>query len=323
MNNVININRTMNSSNNPLISVVIPVFNERDNIHTFYKTIYELFDTIDFSLELIFVNDGSNDDSEKEISSIVSLDQRVKAIHFTRNFGQQAALIAGISIASGEAVITMDCDLQDPIDLIPQMLDKWSEGYRIVYARRIKRQDSLFKRVSASIYYKLLQQFSEVKIPTNIGEFRLVDKCVIQDLDKASIHTGYLRGMIAWLGYEYAIVNFERPNRKHGKTGFSLLKMLRLAMSGILNFSLIPLRIGLFVGIFTIITGIIFLIYLLVNFFVFDEFYKLLEWLAVTTYIFIGFLFILMWIISEYIGRIYKSNAGMPTYVIRKTENLT
>lgn len=312
----------MNINHNKLISIVVPVYNEFENIELFYQNITNEFKPINYEFELIYVNDGSNDNSDLQISKLTESDSRIKAIHFTRNFGQQAALIAGISSAKGDAVITMDCDLQDPIELIPQMLSKWEEGFQIVYARRTKRQDSFFKKISASIYYKLLKQFSEVKIPTNIGEFRLIDRCIIHDLDKASIHTGYLRGMIAWLGYGYAIIDFERPNRKHGKSGFNLLKMIRLAMSGILNFSLIPLRIGLFIGIFTIISGIIFLIYLLINFFVFDQFYKLLEWLAVTTYIFIGFLFVLIWIISEYIGKIYKSNAGMPTYVIRKKENI-
>ncbi len=313
----------MGENPNKLISIVVPVFNEFGNIGVFYQSLIHEFEHMDYEFELIYVNDGSNDNSDIEISKLTTNDQRVKAIHFTRNFGQQAALIAGISSASGQAVITMDCDLQDPIELIPQMISKWEEGYKIVYARRVKRQDSFFKKFTASIYYRLLKQFSEVKIPTNIGEFRLIDNCIISDLDKASIHTGYLRGMIAWLGYEYAIIDFDRPNRKHGKTGFSFLKMVRLAMAGILNFSLIPLRIGLFIGIFTILTGIIFLFYLLINYLVFDQFYKLLEWLAVTTYIFIGFLFVLIWIISEYIGKIYKGNAGMPTYVVRKKENIS
>lgn len=308
---------------NKLISIVVPVFNEYENIELFYQKIISEFERIEYDFELIYVNDGSNDNSEMAISKLAQSDIRVKAIHFTRNFGQQAALIAGISEANGEAVITMDCDLQDPVELIPQMLTKWEEGFNIVYARRTKRQDSFFKKISASVYYKLLKQFSEVKIPTNIGEFRLIDRCIIHDLDKASIHTGYLRGMIAWLGYGYAIIDFERPKRKFGKSGFNFLKMVRLAMSGILNFSLIPIRIGLFIGLFTIISGLIFLLYLLVNFIVFDQFYKLLEWLAVTTYIFIGFLFVLIWIISEYIGKIYKSNAGMPTFVVRKKENIS
>lgn len=307
---------------NNLISIVVPVFNESENIIRLFEEIDLLFSKISYNYELIYINDGSNDDSAEILSQLSSKHSFIKVVHFTRNFGQQAALIAGINYVKGDAIITMDCDGQDPVSLIEDMILEWRSGVPVVYARRVKRNDSFFKKLTAKLYYRLLNLISEIKIPNDVGEYRLIDSSVVSNLQKASIHTGYLRGMIAWLGYKQAFVDFERPKREFGKTGFSIYKMLRLAMNGILNFSLAPLRIGLFLGMFSIFTGVIFLFYLMINFLFFDQFYKLLEWLVVVIYIFVGFLFVLIWIVSEFIGKVYKSQAGMSSYVIGNVENI-
>lgn len=311
------------SESGKTISVVIPVFNEELNIVPMYEAVLIVLNSIGLTPEFIFVNDGSTDSSLIILRRLAEKENRVKVISFTRNFGHQAALTAGLDIATGDAVVTMDCDFQDPPEVINEMVGKWLEGNKIIYGRRSFRKDKFFKRLTAKTYYKLLYKVSEIKILGNIGDFRLIDKSVVVALRQMKEKNRYLRGMVPWLGFSYAIVDYIRPLRKRGKTGFSLLKMSRFAMTGILNFSLFPLRLGLILGIFIISTGIIFLFYLAIRYFFDHQFYKLLEWLAVVNYILIGFLFILIWIVAEYIGRIYNEVKGRPLYVIETKINVS
>jgi len=304
------------------LSIIFPVFNEEQNILPLHAEVCKVLENSGLELEFIYVNDGSNDNSSNILKELCSNQKNVKFIELTRNFGHQAALTAGLDFATGDAAITMDCDFQDPPEIIPEMIKKWQEGYKIVYTRRKERKDKFFKRTTAKAYYNLLYKFSENKIQGNIGDYRLLDKKVIGVLKEMREKSRYLRGMVPWLGYEYTIIDYDRPLRKHGKTGFNLLTMFRLGMNGILSFSLAPLRLGLIMGVFIILTGIIFLIYLALNYFINNQFYKLLEWLAVVNYILIGFLFILVWIIAEYIGKIYNETKDRPIYIINNTANI-
>lgn len=314
---------TMNSSlSGKTISIVIPVFNEELNIVPIYEATKEVIIKLNLKPEFLFVNDGSLDNSLSVLRELAEKNVDVKVLSFTRNFGHQAAITAGLDNAKGDAVVTMDCDFQDPPDIITEMVSKWQEGNKIIYGRRSFRKDGFFKKITAKLYYKLLYKASEIKIMGNIGDFRLLDKSVVIELRQMKEKNRYLRGMVPWLGFKYAIVDYVRPLRTNGKTGFSLLKMTRFAMAGILNFSLFPLRLGLIMGIFIIASGFIFLIYLAIRFFFDHQFYKLLEWLAVFNYILIGFLFILVWIVAEYIGRIYDEVKGRPLYVIETRINL-
>ncbi len=304
------------------ISIVIPVYNEEKNITVIYNKITGLscFDKKE-NFEIIFVNDGSNDNSQIELTALAKNDKKVKVISFSRNFGHQAALTAGIEAASGNAVITIDCDLQDPPELIPEMIQLWQQGTKIVYTRRNIRKDKFLKRVSARLYYKILKQFTDLKIYGDIGDFRLLDRTVVTELLKLKEKTRYLRGMVAWLGFDYKIIDFDRPKRIHGKTGFSLLKMSRLAMAGILNFSLLPLRLGLIMGLFTILLGFIFLMYIFIDSIFFDKYYPLYKWLSVVTFIMVGILFILIWILGEYIGKTYDETKQRPLFVVKNKIN--
>lgn len=303
------------------ISVVIPVYNEVQNIPLIVDKIMDLIPSEKYSTELIFVDDGSNDESLYQLKKLSQHHENIKYIALSRNFGQQAALTAGLDNATGDAVITMDCDFQDPPELIPQLLEKWEEGFKIVYTRRKLRRDGFLKKYTAKIYYNLLYKFSENKIQGNIGDYRLIDKMVLEELHKMRERSRYLRGMIPWLGFDFAVIDYVRPNRKYGETGYSLLKMMRLAMNGMLNFSMLPLRFGLILGLFVIFTGIVFFIYLILNYLINDQFYKLLEWLAVINYILIGFFFVLFWIVAEYIGKIYNESKDRPIYIIKEKGN--
>ncbi len=303
------------------ISLVLPVYNEQENIIPLYEKIIPLLESIVTDLEFIFINDGSTDGSYFILKDLAEKDKRVKYICLSRNFGHQVALTAGLDYASGDAVITMDCDFQDPPELIPEMIKKWQEGNQIVYTRRKERKDKFFKRITAKIYYKLLYKFSEFKIHGNIGDFRLLDKKVLSVLNSMREKTRYIRGMVPWLGFNYTILDYERPLRTHGETGYSFLQMFRLAMNGILSFSLAPLRLGLIAGIVVILSGFVFLAYMAINFFVNNQFYKLLEWMAVINYILIGFLFIMIWIIAEYVGKIFNESKNRPIYIINDAGN--
>ena len=306
----------------PDISLVVPVYNEQHNIPILYGRIVSSLRTCPETWELIFVNDGSWDFSLSLLKELALKDSRIKVINFSRNFGQQAAFTAGMDFASGKAVITMDSDLQDPPELIPEMIKKWKEGTPVIFARRKSRKDSFFKKYSAKIYYYFLQNYSDIKITGNIGDFRLIDHKVLAHINNMREKSRYLRGMVAWLGFKFEIIDYARPNRIHGETGYSLLKMARLAMDGILNFSLLPLRLGMVIGLINILTGLFFLTYILLDTIINNVFYPLYKWLVVILFMMIGFLFILIWILAEYVGRIYDESKSRPLYVVHDMINI-
>lgn len=303
-------------------SIVIPVYNEEKNIPIIYKKLIKILNEQKKDFEIIFINDGSKDKSLEILKEYSKKDKRVKYLSFSRNFGHQAALTAGLDYASGNAIISMDCDMQDPPEIVKEMIKKWKQGYDVVYARRRNRKESLFKKQTAVIYYKLLDKFSDVKIPRNVGDFRLIDKKVLNELKNMKEKARYLRGMVAWLGFKYAFVDFDRPNRIHGETGYSLRKMIRLGMDGVLNFSMLPLKIGFILGLLSILSGFFFLIYMIFDIIFNQVYYPLYKWLAIISIMFFGFLFMLIWILGEYIGRIYDESKGRPLYIINEKNNL-
>ena len=302
----------------PKYSLVIPVYNEEANLQELNSEIKQVMSKLNESYEVIYINDGSRDRSLLVLRDLVKKDKNIKFLSFSRNFGHQAALTAGLDHAKGQAIISMDSDLQDPPQLLPEMIKKWKQGYEIVYARRKRRHDSFFKKYTALAYYRLLNKFSEVKIPRNVGDFRLIDRKVLDELKGMREKARYLRGMVAWLGFRFTFVDFDRPERKNGKTNYTLTKMARLAMNGILNFSLLPLKLGLFMGLASIFVGIIFLIYMIIDILLNSTIYQLYKWLAVILLIFAGIQFMFLWIIGEYIGRIHNETKDRPLYVIRE-----
>jgi len=305
------------------ISFVIPVFDEEENIINMHNEILLQINPFkNLEAEFIFVNDGSYDSSLNILKTLSETNQGVRVISFTRNFGHQAALVAGMNNATGDAVVTIDCDFQDPPSVLPQMINYWLEGYKVVYTKRINRKDGFLKKITAHYYYKLLNWSSEVSLPGHIGDFRLIDKVVLKHFQNRKGKEEYLRGLIPWLGYKYAVVEFDRPKREKGKTGFNWFKMIRFAMQGILRFSLLPIRLGLVIGSSSILLGIIAFIYMLINYLFNNQFYKLLEWVAILNFILIGFLFILIWILAEYINGIKKEVKELPDYIIDETFNL-
>lgn len=302
-------------------SFVIPAYNEETNIPVLYERICELEQLNKENVEFIFINDGSKDNTLEVLEELSENDKRVKYINLTRNFGQQAALTAGYENASGDVIISLDCDLQDPPEIILEMIEKWKDGYDIVYARRKTRKDRFFKKYTAIFYYKLLSKFSDVKIPRNVGDFRLINRRVLNALNRMPEKSKYIRGMVAWVGFKHTFVDFDRPERIHGETNYTLKKMLQLSMDGMINFSAIPLRLALFLGFMSMITGLILLLYQLIDVLVNHVYYHLYKWIIVIVFIFMGFMFMLMWIIGEYIGRIYDEVRNRPMFVIKYKKN--
>ncbi len=305
-----------------LLSIVVPVYNEEQNILFLRDKLFELIGSLDCGCELIFVNDGSSDNSFEVIAGLVKSDRRIKLLNLSRNFGQQAALTAGMDYSKGDVIITMDCDLQDPPELIPELIKKWREGAKVVFARRRLRKEGFMKVVTARIFYSLMKRYSDLKITGDIGDFRLVDRKVLDSLNNMREKSRYLRGMVAWLGFNYAIVDFDRPERIHGKSGYDYFKMARLAMDGVVSFSSLPLRMGLVIGTICIVSGFSFLVYICGDSILNHVVYPLYKWLVIALFMLIGFLFILIWIVAEYIRRIYDESKGRPIYVVQGTENL-
>jgi len=305
------------------LNIVIPLYNEEENIAKLHERLMGVMAKLSISWEIIFVDDGSSDNTLKILEELASNQPFIKAISLTRNFGHQAALMAGLDNANADAVITMDGDLQDPPELIPLMLDKWNDGFQVVYARRKNyRSDHFLKRWLSMLFYFIIKSLKMTTAPKNVGDFRLIDSRVLVELRDMRERTRYLRGMISWLGFSYAFVDYDRPDRENGKAGYSFSQLTKLALDGFFSFSRVPLRIGLFLGVFSIFIGLGFMVYMIADILINDVYYHLYKLLVDVIFIFIGFLFILIWILGEYIGRIYHEVKGRNLYIIHKKVNL-
>ena len=250
------------------ISIVIPMYNEHEIANMCYKRINEVIKQLNnYEYEIIFINDGSKDNTQLILEEIAKEDKNVKILSFSRNFGHQAAVTAGIKYVTGDAIVIMDADLQDPPELIPDMLKLWEDGNEVIYGKRKARKgESLFKLMTAKMFYNTLNALSDVDIPKDTGDFRLVDRKVVDTINNLPEHNKFLRGLFRWVGYKQYAYEYERQERKAGKTKYPLKKMLKLASDGIVSFSTKPLKIVGGLGIITIIISIIILIYSLISY---------------------------------------------------------
>lgn len=306
-----------------LISIVLPAYREEKNIPLVYKEIKNVVDDIsNYDFEIIFVNDWSPDGTWEAIKKLAKQDKIVKWIDLSRNFWHQWALTAWYNHAKWDAIISMDCDLQDPIDIAIKMVFEWEKWYEIVYARRKNRNDWFIKKYTAILYYKILSYISDTNIPRNVGDFRLIDKKVLKEFLKLWEKDRYIRWIFAWLWYKYTFVDFDRPERIHWKTWYTWWKMIKLAMDWVLNFSMLPLRLWFVIGMIMIIVSIIFFIYIFIDFFIRGVDYPLYKWLSVVWFWVMWLQFIFMWIIWEYVWRIYNETRDRPVFIAREKINL-
>jgi len=312
-----------------MISIVIPLFNEEENVNHLYKRLTDSSSSWKEDYEVIFVDDGSSDDTLLLLQQICAKDIHIKAIKLSRNFGHQAAITAGIKYAKGDAVVIMDGDLQDPPEKLSIFLDKWREGYHVVYAIRIKRKENLFKKLSYKIFYRLLNLISDINIPLDSGDFCVMDKKVVRVLNSEMIeHARFVRGLRAYAGFNQIGVEYERDKRAAGEVKYTFKKLVKLAIDGLLDFSTFPLRIATYLGfaiaIPSFFIGLFFIIHRIFNF-------KFLGYtpadtpglasLAVGVFFLGGLILIILGVIGEYIGRMYFEVKKRPFYIIDEIYN--
>ncbi|MCZ2201476.1 MAG: glycosyltransferase family 2 protein [Cylindrospermopsis raciborskii PAMP2012] len=305
----------------PIYSLVIPIYNEEENIQEMYRRLTHLMTQLDGDAELILVDDGSQDRSLSMIRELHDYDGRIRYLSLARNFGHQVAVTAGLNFVQGQAIIVMDADLQDPPELILSMIDKWHEGYQVVYAQRISRQkESLFKRLTAYLFYRLLQRLSKVKMPVDTGDFCLMDKHVVDILNAMPERNRYIRGLRAWVGFKQTSVLFERGPRYAGKVKYTFSRSFSLAIDGIISFSTVPLRLATYLGIISATIALI-MILLVLYWRIFAPVSQLIGYSLITIAIFFlgSVQLICIGILGEYIGRIYEEVKARPLYTLKET----
>lgn len=314
----------MEKEENKKISVVIPMYYEEKVVTECYNRLKNVLEKLNnYDYELIFVNDGSQDNTLNLLEEIATQNKKVKVISFSRNFGHQAAVTAGLKFITGDAIVIIDADLQDPPERIPEMLKLWENGYEVIYGKRKSRKgESAFKLLTAKMFYTTLNALSNVEIPKDTGDFRLVDRKVVDVVNQLPEHNKFLRGLFSWVGYKQTPFEYERQERFAGKTKYPLKKMLKLASDGIISFSTKPLKIVGYIGILSILLSIAILIYSLISFaFKLNDLTAGWTSIMVTVTFFAGIQLISVWIMSEYVGRIYDETKKRPEYIIDKKIN--
>lgn len=303
-----------------LISLVLPIFNEKECIPLLIDRLLKLCENDRYLWEIIFVNDGSSDGSDVTLKGYCQKDSRLKYLSLSRNFGHQIAITAGMAFAKGEAVIVMDADLQDPPEIVEAMLEKWAEGFQIVYAKRTRREgETLFKLLTASFFYRILEKVCEIKIPRDVGDFRLVDRVALNSFLEMKEQSRFVRGLFSWIGFNQTFVEFERAARVAGETKYPFKKMLRLAVDAILGFSTWPLRFVMNFGFF--VSGIAFLYGITAIVLKLTGAYTASGWTSIIVVLsFLGGIqLVALGILGEYIGRIHNETKGRPLYIVKES----
>ncbi|MEO8356403.1 MAG: glycosyltransferase family 2 protein [Chloroflexota bacterium] len=300
-------------------SIVAPIYNEQENLPELYRRVKEVMDSTDEPWELILVDDGSTDSSTALIRALAREDERIRPVIFARNFGHQVAVTAGLDYSRGDAVVIIDADLQDPPELILEMAEKWKQGYEVVYAVRAEREgESWFKLWTASLFYRIIYRITDVKIPLDTGDFRLMDRKVVGVMNSMRERHRFLRGMSAWVGFKQVGVEYKRAARVAGETKYPFRKMFRLAINAVTSFSYFPLQVATFFGFISAgiaALAIPFVIYMRVT--GSQAFFG-----QATTLIAVLFLggvqLICVGILGEYVGRLYDEAKGRPLYIVRE-----
>lgn len=301
-------------------SLVVPVYNEEDNLPEMYRRLCQVMEPLPGEFELILVDDGSRDRSLIQMRKLREQDERVRYISLARNFGHQIAVTAGLQFATGDCVLILDADLQDPPELIPQMLERWQEGYDVVYAQRTSRQrEGWLKRFTAFAFYRILRQLVDVQIPTDTGDFCLMDQRVVTVLNAMPERNRYLRGLRSWVGFRQTAVQFQRDPRFAGQPKYTFFKSWLLAIDGIISLSRVPLKLSTYVGLLAAALALIMML-LVLYWRLFEPDSPLIGAALITMAIFFigGVQLVCIGILGEYIGRIYEEVKGRPLYTVRE-----
>ena len=304
-------------------SVIVPAYNEEKSLQLFYDAVTPLFESLQEEYELIFVNDGSTDETKTILNRLAEEDNRVKVCHFSRNFGQQAALLCGLEQSSGDAVIAMDADLQDPPEVALEMIAKWKEGYDIVHGKRRKRSgESTFKKATASIFYSFTRKITGLNIPQNVGDFKLYSRNVVEVILSMGEHDRLLRAQTSWVGFKQTFVEFDRPKRIAGETHYTLKKMVRLAQAGIFpntEYTLtFPIKLGILLGVASLACFITFIVLSSLGI----AFGGLTAWLFPTLGALTAIILVCQGVANMHTAMIYKEVQNRPKYIVAESKNL-
>jgi glycosyltransferase involved in cell wall biosynthesis len=300
-------------------SIIAPIYNEKENLPELYARVSDVMDSTGETWELLLVDDGSTDSSSEIIRRLAREDRRVRPVIFARNFGHQVAVTAGLDYSRGDAVVIIDADLQDPPELILDMAKKWREGYEVVYAVRTEREgESWFKLWTASLFYRLIYRITDVKIPLDTGDFRLMDRSVVNVMNRMRERHRFLRGMSAWVGFRQIGVEYKRAARKAGETKYPFKKMFRLALNAITSFSYFPLQVATFFGFASAGVAIIAIPVVAALRLAGSHFFEGQTTTLISVLFLGGVQLICLGILGEYIGRLYDEAKGRPLYIVRE-----
>lgn len=310
----------MNHSFKKKISIVVPAFNESGNIKLLSTKIAEVFATLNYNYELIFVNDGSTDDTQAILEELQQTDSRVNYIEFSRNFGKDMALKAGIDLSNSDAVITMDADLQHPPSLITEMVTKWELGYEVIYAYRKEANPHYSKahRAASKSFYHAVNQLSDIDIENGVSDFRLMDKKVVDTLKSIGEFEIFLRGMVKWVGFKQLGIEYNPADRMYGQSTYSTRALVKLALQGITSFSIKPLHTAIYLGFAFSLLSLLYVPYVIYSFYTGAEVHG---WASVimTIVFFGGLQLVILGIIGIYIGKLFMQSKKRPNYIIRNT----
>jgi glycosyltransferase involved in cell wall biosynthesis len=294
--------------------------NEEANIEAFFSRLKTLFQELDTPYEIVCVNDGSTDGTLDRLIEYQEQDPHIRLIDLSRNFGKEVALTAGLDYSKGAAVIPIDADLQDPPELIPEMIEKWREGYDVVYATRRSRQgESTVKRTTANLFYRLLRRISEIEIPRNTGDFRLMDRRVVDALKRMPERNRFMKGLFAWVGFNQTAIYYDRDPRLAGETSWNYIKLWRLAVDGITSFSATPLKVWSYLGLFLSVTALIYAAYLVIRVLLHGVDVPGYASMMVVILFMGGMQLITLGVMGEYLGRIFTEVKRRPLYLIKET----
>jgi glycosyltransferase involved in cell wall biosynthesis len=302
------------------ISIIIPLYNEQEAIEMFYLTLSKSLQKIlDYDFEILFVNDGSTDQTIEKLKDLIQSDSRVIALELSRNFGKEIALTAGLDAASGDAAIPIDADLQDPPELISRLIAEWEKGFEVVLAQRADRSsDSVLKRKTAQLFYKIHNWVSQVKIPVNVGDFRLLDRKVLEALKQLPEQHRFMKGLFSWVGFRTTLVQYQRQPRAAGTSKFTGWRLWNFALEGITSFSISPLRFWTYLGIIGALISIIYSVIIIIRTILFGADVPGYPSLFVAISFFGSLQLIGIGMLGEYVGRIYMESKRRPLYFIRE-----
>ncbi len=302
----------------PTYSLIIPIYNEEATLHELYRRVSAVMNRLDAPAELVLINDGSRDRSLSLIRQLYQEDLRVCYLSLARNFGHQIAVTAGLNFARGRVVVILDADLQDPPELIPTMIEQWNQGYQVVYAQRSqRRKEGWFKRLTAYVFYRLLKNLADVEIPTDTGDFCLLDRQVVDLLNAMPERNRYIRGLRSWVGFQQTAVKFERDPRFAGDVKYTFSQSLGLAINGLVSFSIVPLRISTYVGLFAAVVALVMAVLVLYwRIFVPHSPVTGLATIIVAIFFLGAVQLVSIGILGEYIGRIYEEVKNRPLYTL-------